>query len=541
MKMTKVYISFVLICFCFTCFSIRTLGQENRSVIQGEVSYISGANIYVKFESTAGIEKGDTLYVKEDESLIPALIVQHKSSISCLGNTIGKIELAISDVIFAKVQLKVEKIEQKIDHLLDGETDVSEHVLKTETESIKTSFKQNINGRVSLSAYSNFSEGSKNNSTRMRYTFSLDAKNISNSRFSVQSYISFVHKTGEWDQVKENIFNALKIYSLAVQYDFNKHTNLWIGRKINPRIANVGAIDGLQFQTSFNNFYAGAVAGTRPDYTDYSFNSSLFEYGAFVGHNKKLENGFVQSSLAFFEQRNKSNIDRRFLYLQHSNMIAKNLNLFSSSEIDLYKVEDGLPSNSLSLTSLYLSLRYRVSRGLSLFGSYDTRKNVIYYETFKNYADQVLQQAVRQGLRFRINLRPAKFLNVSVNAGTRFSDADTRKTKTLNLSTTYTQVPVLKASVTLTANLMQTNYLDGSIYGIRISKDLVPGKIYTILQYRYVNFEYLSSINSLKEHITEFDFSFQIDKKIFLSLNLEAAFQESNNSGRVYINLRKKF
>ncbi len=540
--MRKIQIKFVFIGTLLLFVFSSVFGQKKNAIIEGQVSYISGASIYVKFESTAGIEKGDTLYLKENEALIPILVVQHKSSISCLGNTIGDIEFRVSDMIFAKVKLKTEINVPQIDKLLEGETDFSEHVLKTELESVVAPvFKQNINGRISLSGYSNFSEGSDNNSLRMRYTFSLDAKNISDSKVSVQSYISFIHKTGEWDQVKDNIFNALKIYSLAVKYDFNKNTNLWIGRKINPKIANLGAIDGIQFQTTFNDFYAGAVAGTRPDYQDYSFNISLFEYGAFVGHNKRLENGFVQSSFAFFEQRNKSHIDRRFLYLQHSNMIAKNLNLFSSSEIDLYKVENGMVSNTLSLTSLYLSLRYRISSGISLFGSYDKRKNVIYYETFKNYADQVLQQAVRQGLRFRVNLRLAKFVNLSVNAGTRFSDADTRKTKTLNLSTTYTQIPFLKASVTLTANLMQTSYLDGFIYGLRISKDLIPGKIYTMLQYRYVNFDYLSSLTSLKEHIAEIDFTYQIDKKIFLSLNLESAFQKLNNSGRVYINLRKKF
>ena len=518
-------------------------GQEASSLIQGAVSYISGESIYVKFDNTNGIENGDTLYVKQQNKLIPALIVKHHSSISCLGNYISSIQLNVSDLIYAKQIQIISPKEKSVEKLIEGVTDVSEHILKTETaEVIEPVFKENINGRLSLSSYSNFTEGNSESSHRFRYTLSLDAKNISDSKFSVQTYLSFVHRAKEWEVVKDNIFNALKIYSLAIKYDLNKNTNIWLGRKINPKIANVGAIDGLQFQTSFSDFQAGAVVGTRPDYKDYSFNSSLFEYGAYLGHYRKLEQGFVQSSVAFFEQRNKSFIDRRFIYLQHSNMLAKNLNLFSSSEIDLYKVENGIPSNTPSLTSLYLSLRYRISREVALFGSYDTRKNVIYYETFKNYADQILQQATRQGLRFRVNLRPTKYMNISVNAGTRFSDEDKRKTKTLNISSTYTQIPMLNASLTFTANLMQTNYLDGAIYGLRLSKDLIKRKLYAILQYRYVKFEYLNSMTSLKEHIAEFDISYQIDKTLFLSANIESSFQkETNGSQRVYLNIRKKF
>ena len=81
----------------------------------------------------------------------------------------------------------------------------------------------------------------------------------------------------------------------------------------------------------------------------------------------------------------------------------KNLNLFVSSEIDLYKMVNGIPSNELTLTSLYLMLNYRISKRLSVSSSYDNRKNIIYYETYKNYIDVMLADATRQGVQLRIN------------------------------------------------------------------------------------------------------------------------------------------
>lgn len=516
--------------------------QEANEILKGTVSYITGQNIYVKFENTEGIENGDTLFISTSEVLVPYLVVQHHSSISCLCNPVGENSLNVSDIIIAKKKSSIDigALKTQPENLL--EKDVNEQVLTADAlKPAKTKNKQDVDGTLSVSSYSNFSNSISEDLYRFRYTFSMDAQYIADSKISAETYISFSHKLNQWDVVQENLNNALKIYSLAVKYDFNKTASLWLGRKINPKIANIGAVDGIQFQKDWNKLFVGVVAGTRPDYLDYGFNPKLLEYGAYVGQNLKVDNGFVQSSLAFFEQRNDGNTDRRFIYFQHNNSFIKNVNIFSSFELDLYKVENGVPLNTLSLTSLYLSLNYRISRRLSFFGSYDNRKNVIYYETFKNYTDAILQQASRQGLRFRINYRPVNYLNISVNAGTRFMKDDPRATNTLNGNATYTNIPVINSSLSLSANLMQTSYLDGQVYGIRLSKDIVPGKIYGMLNYRWVKFNYVSSATQLTQNIGEIDFSYRINKKLYLSVNYEATFQPDENFNRLYLNLRWKF
>lgn len=517
--------------------------QESVSNIEGLVSYITGKNIYVKFINTDGIENGDTLFIKENEVLVPALVVQHHSSISCLCNPIGEKSFQVSDKIIAKTKSrqKVQVVEPQAENQI--EKDVNEQVISSasENEPPKKTNKQDVAGTLSVSSYSNFSNTDRDNLHRLRYTFSMDAQNISNSKLSAETYISFSHKLNQWDVVQENLNNALKIYSLALKYDFNNTTSMWVGRKINPKIANIGAVDGIQFQKDWKRFFVGMVGGTRPDFQDYGFNPKLLEYGAYIGQNQKVENGFVQSSLAFFEQRNSGNTDRRFMYFQHSNSYIKNVNIFSSFELDLYKLENGQPQNTVSLTSLYLSLNYRISRRLSLFGSYDNRKNVIYYETFKNYTDAILQQASRQGLRFRINYRPINYLNIGVNAGTRFMKNDARKTNTLNGYATYTKLPWINSSLSLSTNLMQTSYLNGQVYGARLSKDILKGKIYGTLNYRWVKFDYVSSFSQLKQNIGEVDFSYQFNKKLYLSVNYEATFQKNENFNRLYLNVRWKF
>jgi hypothetical protein len=538
-KTMKTPVLLIIACFLL---GIGQVYAQEISLTEGVVSYITGQNIYVKFASTQGIENGDTLYVMNNEIHEPVLIVQHRSSISCLCAPIGNVSLKVSDKIFSK---KVKKQDAELLVIVPEalpEKDVNEQVLTSSlTENKKSKPEQDITGRLSLSSYSNFSNAPSADVTRFRYTLNMNASNIANSKLSAETYISFTHKLNEWDFVKEDLNNALKVYSLALKYDFNESASLWVGRKINPNIANISAVDGVQFQYGVKNLFFGVVAGSRPDFLDYSYNMKLFEYGAYAGHNLLTTNGFVQTTLAFFEQRNNSNTDRRFVYFQHSNSYFKNLNIFSSFELDLYRLENGIPTNTISLTSMYLSLNYRISRKISLFGSYDNRKNVIYYETFRNYSEEILNQASRQGLRFRVNYRPVNNLMLAVNAGTRFMKADTRPTKTVNGTASYSNLPGIKALISLSANLMQTGYLDGQVYGVRLSKDIIQGKISTMLNYRYVDFKYANVNSELRQNIGELDLTYQFNKSLYLSVNFESTFQEKENFNRLYLNLRCRF
>ena len=159
----------------------------------------------------------------------------------------------------------------------------------------------------------------------------MNAQNIGNSKLSAEVYIDFVHKINEWSEIKADIFNGLKIYNLALNYEFNKNNKIWLGRKINPRISNMGAIDGLQYELRLKSFTIGVVGGFRPDYLNYSFNAKLLQFGGYLGHDYSNKNGSMQTTLAFINQMNNGKTDRRFAYFQHTNALIKNLYFFRIS------------------------------------------------------------------------------------------------------------------------------------------------------------------------------------------------------------------
>lgn len=534
-----------LLLFIFFLISFRLFGQNETAFLKGTVSFVSSQNVYVKFESTEKINIGDTLFIKKATSLLPALIVKNKSSISCVCTSLMTEKFKVSDEIFSQHIIEKEdpiSIKDKIEEapVAGKQNAVTEEAPTPDTQGEKKT-KQDINGRISAASYSNLSSYS-GDSHRMQYTFSMQANHIGDSKLSIENYITFRHTLGEWNEVQENLGNALKIYSLAAKYDFNPATNLVFGRKINSKISSMGAIDGLQFEKGMGRFLVGALAGSRPDYADYGINPDLLQFGAYVGLVSVDKEKFQQTTLAFVEQKNNGQTDRRFVYFQHSDALMKNLNVFVSAELDLYKKINNEVQNTASLTNIYFSLRYKLSKKINISASYDNRKDIIYYESYKNFIDQLIDNETRQGLRFNINYRPLKKLTVGANASWRFQRSGANDAKNLNAYLTYSRIPGLNASATLSANLLQTGYLDSKIFGLKMAKDIIAGKFNGEIYYRYVDYQYKNYEFSVNQHIAGLSFAVNITRKLGFYIYYEGTFDNQDRTfNRVNAKIIQRF
>jgi hypothetical protein len=531
---------YILLFYLFILFN-KLFGQVVTESISGQVSFVSSQNVYVKFNSTIGIAVGDTLFTTSNGTLTPALKVTNLSSTSCICTAISTGTFAVTDKINAKKKIPTEKPKEKV---------IETKTLDKSTQEVKTTpkekpqddeLKQKIKGSISVNSMTDFSNTAVKNSQQFRYVFSMNADNISNSKFSFESYLSFRHKIGEWADVKNNVFNALKIYDLAVRFDPNKTTQISFGRKMNSRITSIGAMDGLQFDKTIHGFSFGAVVGSRPNYTDYGFNSKLFQYGAYVALNTKSENTFTESSLAFMDQMNGSKTDRRFLYFQHSNSLLKNVFFFSTFEVDLYKVKNNQPQNKASFASMYLSLRYRMTKRFTITGSYDARKNVIYWESFKSSIDSVLEKEKRQSYRLQANYLITKDLMFGLQGGYRSLKSDPHPSYNAYGYLTYYNIPGINISATISGTYLKSNYMIGEIYGVNISRELFKGKFQTDLGCRFLDYDLVLSALDIHQQVGDINVSWQISRFMSLSLNYEGTFQQKERYNRIYAQLRIRF
>ena len=524
--------------FIFFLFLIKSYGQETKKTIrEGTVSYVSTQNIYLKFSSTEGIAVGDTLYKREGNNFAPALVVKYLSSTSCAGPSVS--------------ENKIEKGENLVAFVSKNETPVQDNFVsqdKTNSEEVYTNNEvfapsspaSNIRGRVTAASYSTLSNTERPSDQRWRYLVSLQGNNIYNGPFSFDTYISFRYRNSDWSRVKNNLGNALKVYSFSMSYNFTKDTKLTFGRNYNRSVSNLGVSDGIQFESSWNDFQSGIIIGSRPNLYDYGYNLKLFQFGGYISRADTFQNGLMQNTLAFIQQTNDFKIDRRFIYVQHNNSSIKNVNMFISSEFDLYKRENGKALNKFGLTSFYASINYRPANWLSINTSYDNRKNVIYYETYKTLADSILDSSTRQGIRVRANFRFIRGVSFYGNYGYRFREGDVNKTNNFGLGSSVSRVPFLRSSLSLNYTEFNNVYSKGKIISSRLNKDIIPGILNANLGYRWLKYDFSSS-QGFSQNIITLDLNTNLNRVIYLTFNYEGIFQNKTTYSRLVLNFTTRF
>jgi hypothetical protein len=310
----------------------------------------------------------------------------------------------------------------------------------------------------------------------------------------------------------------------------------------------MGSNDGVQFELKFKPISMGIIAGFRPNYTDYGFTSSLFQAGAYLYNEYAGKKGFMQTTVAFINQTNSGKTDRRFLYFQHVNSLVKNLTLFGSLEVDLYgkhfNSTDSIFTTTTNpvLTNLYVSLSYRLMRRLGISFSYSNRQNVIYYETYKSYLDRLIDNPTMQGYSLQVSYNPVNNLSIGATAAYRFETPDPRPTKNIYAYLTYSQIPGIRTSATLSIMRLETSYVNGKIYSAGFSKDLAAGKLYLGLTYRYVDYHYFTTedIPTL-QNMGEFSLTWRIIHKLLFSVYYEGTFEKLTKYHRIYAQINMGF
>ena len=458
-------------------------GGSAQVTLQGEVTFITANNVYVRFDRTDGIAIGDTLSLILEGKADPCLVVTSKSSTSCVCRSLPDRHINLGDRVSFDRVMPVAGASDMIPPAAEGGIDT------TRTGTGKG--RERVRGRVSAASYSTI-PSLRENDHRLMYRFSMNADHIANSPFSAQMYMNYRQLFPAYEETYPQRTEYFNIYDLAVTYAPDSTLTLALGRKVNSNASSLGAIDGLQAEKSFGHFYAGGIVGSRPDLVDYGLNTSLFEYGGYLGaqvNNKKVRS---RSTLGLLQQTNNGAVDRQYTYFQNSTAFGRNTDLFSSFELDLYNALTG----EARLTNLYVSARYRFDRKLDLFASYDSRKRIVYYETYRDEVEQLLDDdEARQGARVRLGYRPARQFSVAVSYGNRFESDGQDRSENINGMVTMNVVPELMGRWTFQVNRNTSNYLQSDVLSIRHSRTLIDRKMNASLYFRAARYTYTTRMD----------------------------------------------
>jgi len=501
--------------------------------MQGSVSFLTSNNVYVKFQDTKNIAIGDTLYISRDGKLSHCLLVKNKSSMSCAGIVVNGCQVKIGDQIIHKTSSNIVEI-----NVVDGQN--SNTAARAEKLEKPRQQLEKIRGSISAASYSSMSS-IRDDSHRTMYRLSLTAPRINNSKFSFDTYMNYRQTFISTDSGTHKGKDAFNIYDLAIRYDANSTMSFVLGRKINSKVSSIGAIDGLQAEKSFGNFYAGILAGFRPDIIDYTFNADLFQYGGYIG--VKTDNKvYSLTTLGFLEQRNNGAIDRRYTYFQHSSTIGEKLNLFSSFEFDLYNEVDGKSVRSPGLTNLFISAGYRVTRNVDIQVSYDSRKRTFYYETLKTEIERMLDDDIaRQGIRIQVNVRPYKYVNVGISYSRRFQYNDLNKSDNINGYFSLSNLPGIGGRLFINYNRNTSNYMQSNIFSFRHSRSLIKLKMDASVYFRMANYTYLAQEIKNDQQYYGAELSYNITRKMVCGILGELATTSNEENYRINARIMKRF
>lgn len=517
----------ILIILTFFIISCSINGQTEQ--VTGSISYKSSQHTYVRFKNTRGIQKGDTLYVREGSALKPALVVQAVSSASCLCIPVNG-EYPEGHIIIANARRDEQKSEIVLQEKQQEQPDETTAVV----ESDRAAGTQTFAGSISAASYSGVS-GEGNRNQRFRYRLSADASSISGSKFSARSYVSYSNNTRKIFEGDKFRNDGLRVYDLWLKYDLDSSFFLKLGRQINNRMISTGPFDGITAEKSFKGISAGITGGTAPDYDNYGFNSKLLQFGGYAGYDFAGRSSSSSTSLAFVQQTASGRTDRRYLYFQQSAFIGRKIILFGSAEADLY--DPG--GKSIKFTSGYFNLNWRSTQRLSINATYDARRNPVFHETYRTSLDSLIENELRQTLRFGADLRIRGNMNAGLRSSIRILPSDSRESMNLSGYFTWRSQGRSMLSATLSGNYLQTSIMDGYYSSLTLRKN--SGKVQAGAGYSYYSFALGENTGRTFRHTARADITIRFTQKTFLVADYELALEQLLNSHFIFLQLTQRF
>jgi hypothetical protein len=480
----KIYILFyVLFSFCGILFA------QDDQVIICKISYVSNENIYVNKGKNSGLNVGDTINVKIDDEIIARLFVQYvaENSASCSVLVRNK-DLHIGDTAEFRVK-GAKRVESDVTIAPDVITPQSKYDKKLSTKPFAR-----ISGGLSLQWY-HYEDQSENNLNFDQPTvrFDLRARELWGRKyyFVVKMRMRKNQRSGNLStRIPEEEWRN-RIYSFYFSYeDLNSPLNFRIGRILTQNLRGIGYLDGGQVQHNINeNLNWGIYAGLQSSWQFETSQDSIQKYGAFINYKSgDFKSNRFTGTIAYNAIYHGQTVSRKNIYLQSSFNDNNKLYIFQSMELDINsswrREKEG---QDVSLTSFYLSARYKFSNIVQSGISYDNRKNFYRYET-RQIPEDRYDLAFRHGLNADVSLTLPNDYFTSLRLGVKKRQDDPESVYIGRLSFRKRNLFYKYLGININLNGYINNYTEGWMPSVTFSQQ-IPGGHYLSINSGMNNYE----------------------------------------------------
>ncbi len=243
--------------------------------------------------------------------------------------------------------------------------------------------------------------------------------------------------------------------------DLNWH--FAVGRVGGRFTAAAGPFDGLSFNGRIGaGIRLGAFGGFAPEWGDLGFGTDDHLAGvSFHLNHRSAGGGMIDMTVAGMGRYRKGEISREYVTMTTIWNPVRRLSVLQAAELDINRGwRKDAAGSSLDISSLALTGRYKIIRGVDVNLGYDDRVPVRTWET-KSLPDSLFTEAGRIGWRAGMNLRTSSGIGLGLS-GTMRDDNRTNETSTSwNVRAYAPNWPVRRLSLDASVRGFEGPYLTG--------------------------------------------------------------------------------
>jgi len=337
-------------------------------VVTAEVTYITGSSVYVSAGREEGLTIGQRLILRRGDEVVATVEVKELSTRRASCKIIDKLlEPAVGDLVRFERSAAVDPV------VASGEKPVVQRPRRRRSP---------IRGRIGIRYLAVADRtGQTGDYSQPAADVRVDGYALGGTAWGFSVDARARRTTSRSSSGPAEKRTRTRVYRFAVSRRApDAPWGFTAGRQYSPALAAVSIFDGLSADYTRPRWSVGMFSGTQPDPLDFSRSNDVREHGAYVRFRGAPASprrwSLTTGLIASYEQ---SEINREFLYVQ-GRLTTRRLTLYATQEVDYnreWKSDAG--EDSVSPTSTFASLYYRIHRSVTLRGGYDNRRNIRLY------------------------------------------------------------------------------------------------------------------------------------------------------------------
>ena len=449
----------------------QELGQSSC-----QVRYISAEHVYLTAGEKAGLTIGSTAQVVREGLVVAELEVVFVASYSASCKVISSTaEVVVGDeVVFEPVAAVLAQETETITRSRQRTTASAPPTLPHETAG-----GPQVRGYLALQwDHSEQTEDGELQTNYFRLPFRVQVSDLGHDLvFRARGSLRRIVRTGYRTQTSEWEWRH-RIQEVAlVREGRDLPWHLALGRIGGRYTAAAGPFDGFSFNRRVaTGLRLGAFAGFAPEWGRLDFQDENQLRGLTLGWNHQSATGKVLDlRLAGVGRYRESEVSREYLAMTTTWRDGRRLSLLQAAEVDInrgWRKDAG--ENSLTLSSLALTGRWRASRSLNLNLGFDDRQMVRTWEN-RSLPDSLFQDAGRRGLRAGLSLRRGPGRTVSLWGSLRRDDRTGQDVKSYNARLYLPRLALWDIDLDASLRGFAGPYLDGWTPTLGVTKTTLTG------------------------------------------------------------------